>query len=648
MCGICGKLNFDKEESVDLGLLTRMMELIHHRGPDAGGKFCSGSIALGHRRLSIIDLSTGAQPMSNEDGTVWVVYNGEIYNFIELRDRLQAKGHQFKSLADTEVIVHLYEEIGERALEHLQGMFAFALWDQRKQLLLLARDRVGIKPLYYTNTGKAMLFASEIKSLLSDPSVCRDINLKAIDRFLTYYYLPGEETLFKDIYKLLPGHYLTVRNGQSALHKYWDLSFDVSPQWSNFDCTVEALQDLVCRVVKEHMISDVPVGVLLSGGVDSTAILRYAVEGSKSAIHTFTIGFEGQDFADERPFAQLAAKTFSTRHYELTISSEDFVSFLPEYVWYMEEPVCEPPAVALYFVTKLARNYVKVVLSGEGGDEAFAGYPNYRNFFWLERLKRMVGPLSRTGSFLIDALSHVPGLSRLGRFSPLMQIPLEDYYLSRTSTPFTFFNRQYPCQYSDKFREELDKELACAPTRQMIRDACIRDDLNKMLYIDTKSWLPDDLLLKADKMTMANSVELRVPFLDHNVLEFAASLPPSYKLRGVTTKRILKAALKTVVPEVILNRKKTGFPVPYGTWLRGPLRPFVEDLLLSQRATDREYFGRRQIEELLGKHRNGSDQSKEVFSLLVLELWHQTFIDKDLVAREGYSEQSLRHAAIHT
>jgi asparagine synthase (glutamine-hydrolysing) len=301
MCGICGKLNFDRQEPVDYQLLQRMMDLIRHRGPDGDGEYRSGPIGLGHRRLSIIDLSTGDQPMCNEDGTVWVVYNGEIYNFPELRSDLERRGHKFKSTTDTEVIIHLYEELGEGSVERFRGMFAFALWDERKQLLLLARDRVGIKPLYYTNTGKALVFGSEIKSLIADPSVERRINPRAIDRFLTYYYLPGKETLFEEIFKLDPGHYLTVRNGQVSVRQYWDLQFPGTPRGIGFEEAVEELRSLLRRTVKDHMISDVPVGVLLSGGVDSTGVLRYAVEQTDKPIHTFTIGFDGQGFADERP-----------------------------------------------------------------------------------------------------------------------------------------------------------------------------------------------------------------------------------------------------------------------------------------------------------------------------------------------------------
>jgi asparagine synthase (glutamine-hydrolysing) len=627
MCGICGKLNFDREEPVEPLLLQRMMDIISHRGPDGSGEYRDGPIGLGHRRLSIIDLSTGDQPMSNEDGTVWVVYNGEIYNFPELRTELQALGHKFKSAADTEVIVHLYEEFGAESVARLRGMFAFALWDERKQLLLLARDRVGIKPLYYCNTGRALVFASEIKSVISDPSVRRLINPRALDRFITYYYLPGHETLLEGIYKLEPGHYLTVSNGNITIKEYWDLQFHAESNRKSFDEAVESLQALLRRTVKDHMISDVPVGVLLSGGVDSTGILRYAVEETGKPIHTFTIGFSGEGFVDERPYAELAARRYGTLHHEITMAGKDFLDFFPQYVWHMEEPVCEPPAFALFFVTRLAReSSVKVLLSGEGGDEAFGGYQTYRNLLLLEHLKAAFGPakpLLRSG---FQALGRL-GWKRTAPYGALVDLPLSQYYLSRTATPETPFNRLKSALYTNEFRSVLGGQVPDKPTHRLFDQTIGQPLLNQMLYVDTKTWLPDDLLVKADKMTMATSVELRVPLLDFQVLEFAASLPQSFKVRGWTTKRLLKAALEESVPQEILKRKKTGFPVPYERWLRTDLKDFVLDTLLGQRAALTSYFKRETLQQIVsGFHRDGVG-GKEVFSLVLFELWHRRFLD---------------------
>lgn len=625
MCGICGKLNFDRHKPVNPQLLRQMMTLLYHRGPDAGGEYISGHVALGHRRLSIIDLKSGGQPMCNEDRSVWIVYNGEIYNFRELRAGLESRGHRFISNTDTEVIVHLYEELGEECIRHLRGMFAFALWDDRKQFLLLARDRVGIKPLYYINTGNGIIFASEMKAILADQTVQRRVNPHVVDRFFTYGYLPGNETLLENIYKLDPGHYLTVKEGHIAKKQYWDLHFEISPRWKSFDEAVEALQGLLRRTVKDHMISDVPVGVLLSGGVDSTGVLRYAVEQADELVHTFTIGFSGEDFVDERPYARLAARHYGTVHHDITITGEDFIAFLPKYVWYMEEPVFEPPAVALYYVSRLARESgVKVLLSGEGGDEAFAGYQNYRNLLLLEKMKSRLGGakiILREGFRIFAGL----GWNRIGKYSALVNRCLSDYYLSRTATPDTGFNKLKRRLYRKEFIELLRDRPFDKPTRSLFDRLNGSSPLNSMLYVDTKSWLPDDLLVKADKMTMATSVELRVPLLDYQVLEFAASLPESFKVKGWTTKRILKAALKGSVPKEILKRRKTGFPVPYDKWLSQNLKSFVYDIVLVENTPLDSYILKEEARRVLHTYHQKGIRSKEVFCLLLLQLFFNEF-----------------------
>jgi len=626
MCGIVGKFSLDGRQPVDPELIKRMTDVIAHRGPDGEGQHVTGPIGLGHRRLSIIDLNTGSQPMCNEDGTVWIVFNGEIYNYLSLRAELKAQGHTFKSASDTEVIVHLYEELGAQCVSRLQGMFAFAIWDEHKQKLLLARDRVGIKPLYYTNTGTALLFASEIKSLLVDTSVARRINPRGVDRFLTYYYLPGNETLFENIYKLEPGHYLTLENGQVSVKQYWDLHFEVPRSPQTLEMSVESLKTLLHTAVKDHMISDVPVGVLLSGGVDSTGILSYAVQNTDKPIHTFTMGFSGAGFQDERPYAKLAAQKFGTVHNEISMSVDDFRNFLPKYVWHMEEPVCEPPAIALYFVSELARqSSVKVLLSGEGGDEAFGGYQTYRNLLILERLKAVFGPTKGLLRLGFQALGCV-GWKQFGNYANLVDLKLEDYYLSRTASPFTPFNQSKSKLYQKEFMSDLMGQESNTPTRKLFDQVKGQSLLNRMLYVDTKTWLPDDLLVKADKMTMATSVELRVPFLDHRVLEFAASLPQDYKVRGMDLKRILKMALGQSVPQEILNRKKTGFPVPYESWMRKEMKDFVFDTILATNAASTSFFCKKTITSLLETHQQGKGCSNEVFSLLVFELWHQQFI----------------------
>jgi asparagine synthase (glutamine-hydrolysing) len=625
MCGICGKFEFGVQRQGDLALLRTMMDRIRHRGPDDEGTYVSGGISLGHRRLSIIDLNTGKQPLSNETGTVWIVFNGEIYNYRELRADLLQRGHAFRTETDTEVIVHLYEEYGEGLLEKLRGMFAFAIWDEGTKTLFLARDRVGIKPLYYCQTDSALLFGSEIKSILADPSIRREIDPVAVDRFLTYHYTPGAETPLKGIRKLLPGHYLVAREGRLDIRQYWDLKF--TPRLQNGNDPAEELIELLRDTVRGHMISDVPVGVLLSGGVDSTAMLGFASELTSDKIHTFTIGFEGQGAVDERPYARLAAERFGSAHFETTISAHDFADFLTRYVWHMEEPVCEPPAVALYYVSKLARKYVKVLLSGEGGDEAFAGYPEYRNYGWLERAKSVLGPLKTPVAGVTSLLSHLPGLQKLRKYSSLMRVPLQEYYYSRTALPISFFVRNLDDIYAPDFRCTIDRARSLEIAGDFFRNVSDQPILNQMLYVDTKTWLPDDLLIKADKITMANSLELRVPFLDHRVLEFAASLPIEEKLHGFTTKHVLRRALAQRVPPEILSRPKAGFPVPYRSWMRNELKDFVHDTLLSGRATSRGYFSASAVRKVVENNSPECDFSVEVFSLLVMELWHRQFLD---------------------
>ncbi|MGD1025638.1 MAG: asparagine synthase (glutamine-hydrolyzing) [Candidatus Sulfotelmatobacter sp.] len=627
MCGICGKLNFDRAATIAPALCKEMADTIRHRGPDDEGYYVSGAVGLGFRRLSIIDLNTGHQPLSNEDGTIWIVFNGEIYNYQDLRQQLLAKGHVFRTKTDTEVIVHLYEEYGESCVEKLRGMFAFAVWDDRQKVLLLARDRVGIKPLYYRLTDKSIIFGSEIKTILADPEVRLEVIPGMIDRFLTFYYTPGEETLFKDIRKLAPGSHMVVRGGNAKITQYWDLRFSTAPR--SIEDAERELLELLEESVRLHMISDVPLGFLLSGGVDSTAMLGLAVGKTEHTISSFTIGFSDPGVTDERPYARLAAARYGSEHHEMTIGARDFADFLPHYIWHMEEPVCEPPAVALFYISKLAKQFVKVLISGEGGDEAFAGYPNYRSMLWLERLKHLFKPLNMAFPAVRSLFSRFPPSSGLRRYAQLLDMPFDSYYYSRTSTPFTFFNSHMTELYSDDFLHLADKNRSVKPALGYLQNGSAQDTLSKMLYVDTKTWLPDDLLIKADRMTMANSVELRVPLLDHKILEFAASLQGNYKVRGFATKYIAKKALSRQVPREILDRKKTGFPVPYDSWMRNELKGWLRDILLDRETSSRGYFRKSAIEKLLVESTESGRNSKELFSLAVLELWHRQFLGNE-------------------
>jgi len=626
MCGICGKLNFDWEALVSPSLIKAMADSIIHRGPDDEGYYFSGPVGFGFRRLSIIDLNTGHQPLSNEDGSVWVVFNGEIYNYQELRADLKSKGHVFRTKTDTEVIVHLYEEYGESCAEKLRGMFAFAIWDDREKLLLLARDRVGIKPLYYWQTDRSIIFASEIKALLVDAEVSREVDPAMIDRFLSFYFVPGQETLFKGIRKLAPGNYLVARENKVEIHQYWDLQFTESriTLGEAEDRTLELLDE----VVRLHMISDVPVGFLLSGGVDSTALLSSAVGKTPFPLSSYTLGFSEAVLADERPYARLAAEHCGSAHHEMTISPKEFMDFMPSYIWHMEEPVCEPQAIALYYVSKMASSHVKVLISGEGGDEAFAGYSIYKNILWLERLKKLCGPAAALLGWGATEANRVLHSRKISKYAPLLGLPFSSYYYSRTSSPANFFNNRSHELYAEDFLQSVNKENSVGLVTDHLKNGGGYSIVNRMLYADTKTSLPDDLLLKADKMTMANSLELRVPFLDHKFLEFAASLPSNYKIRGFTTKYLAKRSLRNLVPEQILRRKKVGFPVPYESWLRTELGPWLREILLDRETLARGYFKRSGIENVIAQNSSSGRFSKELLSLVTLELWHRTFLEQ--------------------
>lgn len=625
MCGICGKMNFEQNKQVSPRLIKAMADTIYHRGPDDEGSYISGAIGLGFRRLSIIDLATGHQPLSNEDGTIWIVFNGEIYNYQELREYLLTKGHIFKTHSDTETIVHLYEELGESCVEKLRGMFAFAIWDSRNQSMFLARDRVGIKPLYYHLTDKSLIFASEIKAILADPEVRPEVEPHLIDRFLSFYYVPGEETLLKGIRKLAPGSYLVVKNGQSRITQYWDLRFTIRER--STEDAESGLLDLLDESVRLHMISDVPIGFLLSGGVDSTAMLGMAVGKTDKKLSSYTLGFSSPGLADERPYARLAAARYGSDHHEMSITAQQFADFVPNFAWYMEEPCCEPQAIALYYVTRLAKQFVKVLISGEGGDEAFAGYPIYRNILWLERIKSALGPLKRPLSSGLLKWNERHKSARIAKYAPLFNIPFDSHYYSRTSNPGRFFNSRTRELYTPGFYETVDKEFSISVVKKYLTDASTPGLVNRMLHADTRTSLPDDLLLKADKMTMANSVELRVPLLDHKFLEFAASLPENMKVRNLTTKYIAKRALRTRVPKEILQRKKAGFPVPYENWMRHELKDWVRDILLDPRACARGYFNKSCVERLLQEDLATKNYPKEILSLVSLEMWHRSFVD---------------------
>ncbi len=635
MCGICGFVSLRGKETIAKDSLVAMNNVIDYRGPDDAGTYFSGAVkdckftvGLGHRRLSIIDLSAlGHQPMSNEDGTIWVVYNGEIYNFIELKDYLVSKGHVFRSHTDTEVIIHMYEEKGEACVEHFRGMFAFALWDDRKKMLFCCRDRLGIKPFYYYADNEQLIFGSEVKSILKSGKVNTRTNDKVINAYFTFGYVPAPHTMFEGIYKLRPGHSLTCVNGKVEIRQYWDIAdIEISAD-KNEKYYIGQFRELLDECVKMRLVSDVPLGVFLSGGIDSSTVVgimnKFAGEGR---VKTFCVGYQDKQ-ASELEYARIVANKFNTDHHEYCLEPTDFYSFIPKLVWHFDEPVVEAAAIPLYFISKLAREHVTVLLSGEGADELFGGYPIYKYMRMIERYRRIPGFI-RSGitDSLFGTLAGKGSRKKSSKYLAWSKLPLEQRYFG-VSTELTGGVKAN--LYSDDFLHDESWHLSLtdlvAPYYSKVAH---KDPLSKMLYLDTKVWLPDDLLVKADKMSMATSVELRVPFLDYKMVEFAASVPSKYKVSGWTTKYLLKKSVEDLLPRQIIHRRKRGFPVPIGAWFKGDFGEKAREVLLGQKFLGRGYFKKESIEQMIRVHESGKDDfSKQLFSMIVFEVWHNVFLD---------------------
>jgi len=626
MCGIAGIYNYKTLEPPDRDSLEQMARLLVHRGPDDKGFHRDGGLGFAFRRLSIIDLEGGAQPISNEDGSIWAMVNGEIYNFAELRERLRAKGHRFETNADSEVLPHCYEEYGESFVEHLRGMFAVAIWDSRKRTLLLARDRLGIKPLYYREDGRSLIFASEIKAMLSCGLVDREVDLQALCDYVTFRYVPAPGTLFSGIMKLPPGHLLTVDERGMRLREYWDFRFD------NDGCPKEAdiekrLSDMLVECVKMRLMSDVPLGALLSGGIDSSLIVAVMRDLIGSRVKTFSVGFESAGPLSELPYAKMVSDKFETDHYEIVVGYDDMVENLPRLVWHQDEPVTEPAAIPTYMVSRLAKEHVTVVLTGEGADELFAGYPQYGLEPWAGHYQRVPGWFRER--VIRPMMARLPfGFRRLRVVERSMATSSE---ADRWSSWFAGF--------SGREKEDLlapDLRLGVEdPTGERVFDYHVArlgraHAVERMLYADTKVWLPDDLLMKMDKMSMAASLEARVPYLDHELVEFAASLPLKHKLDGLQGKGVLRRLARGVLPPEIIKRKKVGFVVPINVWFRGALKPLLESTILSSRSLGRGYFEAGYIRRLVDEHTEGRlDHRRELWTLLNLELWLRTFVDPE-------------------
>ena len=623
MCGIAGLLRFDPTARVDSSLIEAMGAAIAHRGPDDSGRHVVGNVGLAHRRLSIIDVAGGRQPLYNENGDVVVVFNGEIYNHEELRTRLSGHGHRFATRADTEVLVHGYEERDESSVEDLRGMFAFALWDQRRRRLLLARDRLGIKPLYYYTGDGFLAFASEIKALLVCPEVPREVDPEALELYLSLRYVPGPRTLFRGIRKLDPGHLLICDERGPRVRRYWDLPREEPGDDLDFAETARNFGAELEDTVRQHLMSEVPLGILLSGGLDSTSMLALATRLRPERLKTYTVGYEPSSeearAANEFTYARLAAESFGAEHHEIRLSDADFLDFLPGLIWHLDEPLADPACVPLYFVSKLARSEITVVLSGEGADEILGGYPIYRRMLALERGHRWAGSALGRLAPLAARRAREP---RLRNFLNTAGLPLERRYRGVSRGFLPEIRRHLlgrPAAVEDGVLERLFAE-----TYGRLDGA---GPLERMLYVDTKIWLADDLLAKADKMTMANSQELRVPFLDHRIVEMAARLPARFKVRGGNGKALLRQAMTGRVPRAIIERSKKGFPVPTVPLLRR-LNATTRDLLLARNSACREQFDPRVIERLLDEHDRGHARwDQEIWCLLLFELWHDVFLD---------------------
>jgi len=625
MCGICGIFDF-KGAPADRELLQRMTDQIRHRGPDGDGYLVSNEVGLGNRRLSIIDLEGGWQPQSNEDGSIQVVFNGEIYNFIELREELIQKGHVFKTRSDTEAIVHGYEEWGENCTNRFNGIFAFALWDSNRHRLLIARDHLGVKPLYYSVLGDRLLFASEIKALLADPTCPREVELEALSQLFTLRYVPSPRTLFRGIQKLPPAHRMVVQPSGIHIERYWKTTPHIRTV-VNEGALIEEYQALVEDAVRLQMRSDVRVGLFLSSGVDSGSLLSLMSKLSNQPVQTFTIGFERGEATNETDDARELAKMFQSDHSELVLGPQDYQKYYERYLWDLEEPVGNETAAAFYFVSLITSKKVKVALTGQGADEPWAGYGRHigaRFSSFYSRLPQFLtkGLLKRVGERWVKNEQWRRGLSSI----------YERDVLTRFVNMYSFFSTGMKEQLFQPWLKQLISSNgleAKQALRQLQSEVQDLDPLTQILYMDTRTSLPDDLLMVGDKTSMANSIEVRVPFLDYRLVEFIETLPPHMKLRGLEGKYLHKKAAEKWLPRETVYRTKKGFANPIDLWLKTSMRDFLSDVLLGEKAAVNQYFNRDFIRETLEKHEQDKGHHlRHLYLLLSFELWHQQFISR--------------------
>jgi asparagine synthase (glutamine-hydrolysing) len=642
MCGICGIFHNDRTRRVERDTLAEMNQRIVHRGPDDDGFFVEANIGLAMRRLSIIDIQTGHQPISNEEENLWIVYNGELYNHQDLRKDLEARGHRYRTKSDTETIVHLFEEYGRDCVKYLRGMFAFAIWDRRKRELFIARDRLGIKPLYYWYDGNILLFGSEIKAILVHPGVNPEFNRSTLAEYLAFGYIPEPETMYTGINKLLPGHTLAIgETGEPKVSCYWDLKVQADDHSRRREHYVDRYRALLEECVSSHLMSDVPLGVFLSGGLDSSAVAALTTKIRREPIETFAVGYGEEEFS-ELPFARMVANHIGSKHHEVRLSRDEFFQALPRLIWHEDEPIVWPSSVSLYFVARLARERVTVVLTGEGSDETLAGYTRYPwtllNSHMDDVYRRLVPEFGR--NMVRRAINGGPLSGALHR-------KLEHSFLVRdgASWPSFYFDNFYSAfsaSEQDRLLTPEAKALSCDPYAGSMNywNASSGDMLHRMLYTDIKTYLVE-LLMKQDQMSMAASIESRVPFLDHELVEFTASIPAKYDTHGLAGKFILKSAVEDLLPREVVYRKKMGFPTPWAYWLAGPQLDRLEQLLLEPRTTDRGYFDPGAVRELFAEHRAGNrDHGNRIWRLLNLELWERVCLEGEPIGEVAQPQRA--------
>jgi asparagine synthase (glutamine-hydrolysing) len=620
MCGILGKIHFNG--TIDKSRFEAMRDTMPYRGPDSNGLWFDdeNQIGLAHLRLSILDPTpAGHQPRVEAAHNCVISYNGEVYNYLEIRAVLETKGYTFETGSDTEVVLKAYIEYGHDCLKHFNGMFAIAIWDGNKKELFLARDRLGVKPVYYLQNDDEFIFASETKAILKGLDSKPALNLQLIDSYMSFGYIPGENTLHKGIKRLMPGHYAVLSGSDLKITEYWDLKFDNKDD-KGFDYYVDESKKLLESAIDLRLRSDVPLGIFLSGGIDSSAVVGLLAERVAEPLKTFSIGYDFGKGFDETPYAQIIADKFKTDHHEIKITPAQFKEFIPEYIALMDEPVTEAAAISLFFVAKLAREKVTVALSGEGSDEIFAGYDLYQYMSVLEKYRGVVG--QGGADFFAGMSNKVLGKShKVSKYLNMATQPIEQRYKGMSTYP----DHQKEALYKPEFKALMEQEGQVSSrsfSKQLFEKVKGQDQLNKMLYFDTKTWLVDDLLIKADRMSMAASLELRVPFLDYRLVEFAATIPSHHKIKKGEGKYPLKKMMEGILPNDIIYRKKMGFPTPLKLMFQNELRDYAENLLLSTDTKLHQFFRKERIEQLIQEHNNDKfDHHKTLWQLVVLEEW---------------------------